>query len=98
MIYLFRLTFHLSEIILTMGLSRTVEAFLKAASHARNYSVIVAETAPSFVLNSKYFLLILFFNPISLDMMDVRWLNHSLYLEYPPSSFRILQYTPSCPE
>jgi len=37
---------HSDEIILTMGMSRTVEAFLKAASHARNYSVIVAETAP----------------------------------------------------
>ena len=35
-----------SEIILTLGMSRTVEAFLKSAAHHRNYTVIVAETAP----------------------------------------------------
>lgn len=29
-------------------MSRTVEAFLKAAAHHRNYTVIVAETAPSY--------------------------------------------------
>ncbi|PPQ68141.1 hypothetical protein CVT25_014067 [Psilocybe cyanescens] len=37
-----------SEIILTLGMSKTVEQFLKAAAHVRNYSVIVAETAPSY--------------------------------------------------
>ncbi|KAF8965296.1 hypothetical protein BDZ97DRAFT_1918434 [Flammula alnicola] len=40
---------HSDEIILTLGMSKTVEQFLKSAAHARNYSVIVAETAPSFV-------------------------------------------------
>ncbi|KAF9052992.1 hypothetical protein BJ165DRAFT_1413325 [Panaeolus papilionaceus] len=39
---------HSDEIILTLGMSRTVESFLKAAAHARNYTVIVAETAPSY--------------------------------------------------
>ncbi len=38
----------LSEIILTIGHSKTVEAFLKSAGHYRNYTVIVAETAPSY--------------------------------------------------
>ena len=38
----------LSEIILTIGHSKTVEAFLKSAAHYRNYTVIVAETAPSY--------------------------------------------------
>ena len=36
-----------SEIILTIGHSKTVEAFLKSAGHYRNYTVIVAETGPS---------------------------------------------------
>lgn len=35
------------EFILTIGQSRTVEAFLKAASRKRKFTVIVAETAPS---------------------------------------------------
>lgn len=39
-----------SEIILTIGWSKTVEAFLKAASHYRKYTVIVAECAPSYVI------------------------------------------------
>ncbi|KAJ3506148.1 hypothetical protein NLJ89_g7025 [Agrocybe chaxingu] len=39
---------HSDEIILTLGMSKTVEAFLKSAAHVRNYSVIVAETAPSY--------------------------------------------------
>ncbi|EPQ57964.1 nagb/rpia/CoA transferase-like protein [Gloeophyllum trabeum ATCC 11539] len=39
---------HSDEIILTIGHSKTVESFLKAAAHYRNYIVIVAETAPSF--------------------------------------------------
>ncbi|PPQ64092.1 hypothetical protein CVT24_008909 [Panaeolus cyanescens] len=39
---------HSDEIILTLGMSKTVESFLKAAAHARNYTVIVAETAPSY--------------------------------------------------
>jgi len=34
---------------LTLGMSKTIEQFLKAAAHIRNYSVIVAETAPSLV-------------------------------------------------
>ncbi|KAK7054638.1 GCD complex subunit gcd7 [Paramarasmius palmivorus] len=38
---------HSDEIILTLGASKTVESFLKAAAHHRNYTVIVAETAPS---------------------------------------------------
>lgn len=37
------------EIILTVGHSKTVEAFLKAAFKERNFTVIVAETAPSYV-------------------------------------------------
>ncbi|GJE96453.1 eukaryotic translation initiation factor 2B beta subunit [Phanerochaete sordida] len=36
------------EIILTIGHSKTVEAFLKAAAHYRSYTVIVAETGPSY--------------------------------------------------
>jgi translation initiation factor eIF-2B subunit beta len=36
-----------SEIILTIGMSKTIEAFLKSAAHYRNYTVIVAETGPS---------------------------------------------------
>jgi len=43
-----------SEIILTLGMSKTVEHFLKAAAHVRNYSVIVAETAPSCVASPIY--------------------------------------------
>ncbi|RDX45494.1 eukaryotic translation initiation factor 2B beta subunit [Polyporus arcularius HHB13444] len=39
---------HSDEIILTIGHSKTVEAFLKSAAHYRNYTVIVAETAPSY--------------------------------------------------
>lgn len=38
---------HSSEIILTTGCSRTVEAFLKAAKKDRDFTVIVAETTPS---------------------------------------------------
>jgi translation initiation factor eIF-2B subunit beta len=34
---------------MTIGKSKTVEAFLKAASRKRKFTVIVAETAPSFV-------------------------------------------------
>lgn len=41
-----------SEIILTLGHSKTVEGFLKSAAHYRNYTVIVAETGPSYVLTS----------------------------------------------
>jgi len=36
-----------SEIILTIGQSTTVENFLKAAAHYRNFTVIVTETGPS---------------------------------------------------
>ena len=36
-----------SEIILTLGHSQTVEAFLKAAAKKRKITVVVAETAPS---------------------------------------------------
>ncbi|KAJ3554901.1 hypothetical protein NM688_g2864 [Phlebia brevispora] len=39
---------HSDEIILTLGHSKTVEAFLKSAAHYRNYTVIVAETGPSY--------------------------------------------------
>ncbi|KAI0934636.1 hypothetical protein AcV5_006413 [Taiwanofungus camphoratus] len=39
---------HSDEIILTIGHSSTVESFLKSASHYRNYTVIVAETGPSY--------------------------------------------------
>ncbi|KIP06029.1 hypothetical protein PHLGIDRAFT_107426 [Phlebiopsis gigantea 11061_1 CR5-6] len=39
---------HPDEIILTIGHSKTVEAFLKSAGHYRNYTVIVAETGPSY--------------------------------------------------
>jgi translation initiation factor eIF-2B subunit beta len=38
-----------SEIVLTIGYSRTVEAFLKAAAHDKKFTVIVVETAPSYV-------------------------------------------------
>lgn len=40
----------LSEIILTIGKSKTVDAYLKSAAHHRKFTVIVAETAPSYVL------------------------------------------------
>jgi hypothetical protein len=36
-----------SEIILTLGHSKTVEAFLKQAYRDRKFTVIVAESAPS---------------------------------------------------
>ncbi|KAI6150672.1 hypothetical protein BKA82DRAFT_993017 [Pisolithus tinctorius] len=39
---------HSDEIILTIGNSSTVEAFLKAAASHRKYTVIVADTAPSY--------------------------------------------------
>ncbi|KAF9484693.1 nagb/rpia/CoA transferase-like protein [Pholiota conissans] len=39
---------HSDEIILTLGMSKTVEQFLKSAAHSHNYSVIIAETAPSY--------------------------------------------------
>ncbi|KDN35319.1 nagb/rpia/CoA transferase-like protein [Tilletiaria anomala UBC 951] len=39
---------HSGELVLTMGRSRTVEAFLKAAAKDRKFTVIVAETAPSY--------------------------------------------------
>ncbi|KAK4047543.1 Ark- serine/threonine protein kinase [Microbotryomycetes sp. JL201] len=39
---------HSGEFILTIGHSKTVEAFLKAAARKRKFTVIVAETAPSF--------------------------------------------------
>ncbi|CAE7089771.1 unnamed protein product, partial [Rhizoctonia solani] len=39
---------HADEIVLTIGYSRTVEAFLKAAAHDKKFTVIVAETAPSY--------------------------------------------------
>ncbi|KAK0211020.1 eukaryotic translation initiation factor 2B beta subunit [Desarmillaria ectypa] len=39
---------HSDEIILTLGASKTVEAFLKTAAHYRKYTVIVAETAPTY--------------------------------------------------
>lgn len=43
----FSLLVSCSEIILTIGQSTTVENFLKAAAHYRNFTVIVAETGPS---------------------------------------------------
>ncbi|KIL69951.1 hypothetical protein M378DRAFT_190304 [Amanita muscaria Koide BX008] len=39
---------HSDEIILTLGHSKTVEAFLKSAAHNRNFTAVVAETAPSY--------------------------------------------------
>jgi translation initiation factor eIF-2B subunit beta len=39
---------HSGEVIFTIGYSRTVEQFLKAAAKDRRFTVIVAETAPSF--------------------------------------------------
>jgi len=39
---------HSDEIILTIGKSKTVETFLKSAAHYHNYTVIVAETGPSY--------------------------------------------------
>lgn len=38
----------LSEIILTLGKSRTVESFLKYAAKTRRFQVIVAETGPEY--------------------------------------------------
>ncbi|ELU35736.1 IF-2B domain-containing protein [Rhizoctonia solani AG-1 IA] len=40
---------HADEIVLTIGYSRTVEEFLKAAAHDKKFTVIVAETAPSYI-------------------------------------------------
>lgn len=37
---------HSNEVIMTIGLSRTVEAFLKEAARKRKFHVIVAECAP----------------------------------------------------
>ncbi|KAF7311514.1 hypothetical protein MKEN_01053700 [Mycena kentingensis (nom. inval.)] len=39
---------HSDEIILTLGMSKTVESFLISAAHYRNYTVMVLETAPSY--------------------------------------------------
>jgi translation initiation factor eIF-2B subunit beta len=39
---------HSDEIILTIGWSKTVEAFLKAAAHYHKYTVIVAEGGPKY--------------------------------------------------
>ncbi|KAA1469342.1 nagb/rpia/CoA transferase-like protein [Dentipellis sp. KUC8613] len=39
---------HSDEIILTIGQSHTVDAFLKSAAHYRNYTVIIAESGPSY--------------------------------------------------
>lgn len=36
-----------SEIVLTLGMSRTVESFLKKAAIDRNYTALIAEAAPS---------------------------------------------------
>jgi translation initiation factor eIF-2B subunit beta len=36
-----------SEIILTIGRSKTVETYLKSAAHYHNFTVIVAESGPS---------------------------------------------------
>ncbi|WVF68378.1 hypothetical protein IAT40_003143 [Kwoniella sp. CBS 6097] len=43
---------HSSEIILTMGHSKTVEAFLKQAYRDRKFTVVVAESAPSYLGHS----------------------------------------------
>ena len=43
-----------SEIVLTIGESHTVEAFLKSAAHHRKFTVIVAETAPSYACHSSH--------------------------------------------
>ncbi|KAK4689889.1 translation initiation factor eIF-2B subunit beta, partial [Tremellales sp. Uapishka_1] len=43
---------HSSEIILTMGHSKTVEAFLKQAFRDRKFTVIVAESSPSYLGHS----------------------------------------------
>lgn len=37
---------HSNEVIMTIGYSRTVEAFLKEAARKRKFQVIVAECAP----------------------------------------------------
>ncbi|KAJ7074298.1 hypothetical protein C8F01DRAFT_1099994 [Mycena amicta] len=39
---------HSDEIILTLGMSKTVESFLISAAHHRNYTVMVLETAPTY--------------------------------------------------
>ncbi|KAF9514451.1 hypothetical protein BS47DRAFT_1316788 [Hydnum rufescens UP504] len=46
---------HSDDIVLTIGKSRTVESFLKAAARDRKFIVIVAETAPSYVFFSDFF-------------------------------------------
>ena len=39
--------FPLSEIILTIGKSKTIEMYLKSAAHYHKFTVIVAESGPS---------------------------------------------------
>lgn len=39
--------FPISEIILTIGKSKTVEMYLKSAAHYHKFTVIVAESGPS---------------------------------------------------
>ncbi|KAF7295366.1 hypothetical protein MIND_01076100 [Mycena indigotica] len=39
---------HSDEIIMTLGMSKTVESFLISAAHHRNYTVMVLETAPTY--------------------------------------------------
>ena len=49
---------HANEVIMTVGYSKTVEAFLKGAARKRKFEVIVAESAPSYqvLINIDYHL------------------------------------------
>lgn len=82
-----------SEIILTLGMSRTVEAFLKAAAHHRNFTVIVAETGPSYDLPPRFSLLRVTHVYYS-DTLVTLWPLLSPLLPSPPSSSPIPPFTP----
>lgn len=91
------LTPRVSEIILTIGHSKTVEAFLKSAGHYRNYTVIVAETGPSLVLSFLHQLPALKQLLALPDTAVIRWQRPFPQRVSQPSSSPIPQYMPSCP-
>lgn len=93
---------HSNEVIMTIGRSRTVKAFLKDAARKRKFHVIVAECAP--------------FCQVTLPTIPCRWsvvLRAEVrvcvlrVMKWPPvcqetasrpQSFQMLLFSPSCPE
>lgn len=73
-------------------MSKTIEQFLKAAAHIRNYSVIVAETAPSLVQIQFVWLLSNWW----LGIMVEKWRNLYPQQGYLHSLFPIPRYSLWC--